>query len=254
MKRLIRPARGFAIAIILVLAFGGAFALYTNEGMSQEQRDEVLIKAIPFVAVFVSIVLAFIFVIVAIALALHGRVPERSYRPIEGLIIAGIVLGVVALFQGWKIFAYEYGFLLLLLSTLAFLIWSHVTPMSTTGSRLMPPLERRAHLIGLVAGGVLWAALAIGLIVDARPAEPYGVRRQVWDLMMTEEERAATAEEAQSEHRTNQAPVFALISLLPGAIVYFATREAVSTTRPDISLPAEEVTTGPVEVSGLRAD
>jgi len=254
MKRLIRPAQRFALAILLVLAFGGAFALYTSEGMSQEQRDEVLIKAIPFVAVFVAIVLAFIFVVVVIALTLHGRVPERSYRPIEGLIVAGIVLGVLALFQGWRIFAYEYGFLLLLFSTLAFMIWSHITPMSIAGSRLMPPLEQRAHVIGLIAGGLLWAVLAIGLILDARPAAPYGVRRQVWEQMMTEEERAETAEAAQSEHRTNQAPVFALISLLPGAIVYFATREAVSTTRPDISLPAEEVTIGPVEVSDLTAD
>lgn len=254
MKRLIQPARRFAIAIILVLAFGGAFALYTNEGMSQEQRDEVLIKAIPFVAVFVSIVLVFIFVIVAIALTLHGRVPERSYRPIERLIIAGIVLGAIALFQGWKIFAYEYGFLLLLLSTLAFMIWSHVTPMSAGSSRLMPPLGQRAHVIGLIAGGLVWAALAVGLITDSYPSEPYGVRQQVWDLMMTEEERAATAEAAQSEHRTNQAPLFALISLLPAAIVYFATREAVSTTRPDVSLAAEGPATESIEISELRAD
>jgi len=254
MKSLIRPARRFTLAIVLVLAFGGAFALYTNEGMSQEQRDEVLIKAIPFVAVFVAIVLAFIFVVVAIAQTLHGRVPERSYRPIEGLIVGGIVLGVLALFQGWRIFAYEYGFLLLLFSTLAFMIWSHITPMSITGSRLMPRLEQRAHVIGLIAGGLLWAVLAIGLILDARPTEPYGVRRQVWELMMTEEERTETAEAARSEHRTSQAPLFALISLLPGAIVYFATREAVSITRSHISLPAEEATISPVEVSELTAD
>jgi len=59
-----------------------------------------LIKAIPFVAVFVSIVLAFIFVIVAIALALHGRVPERSYRPIEGRSSRGLCSASSRCFPG----------------------------------------------------------------------------------------------------------------------------------------------------------
>jgi len=254
MKKLIRPGSRFAIAIAALLAFAGLFSWYSSESMTQAQRDEVLIKAIPFVAVFASVVLAFIFVVTACAILLHGRVPLRSYRPMETLLVTGIVLGVVALFQGWKIFAYEYGFLLLLSSTLAFIIWSHVTPMSLAGSRLIPPLERRAHVIGLIAGIALWAVMAAGLIMDARPTEPYGVRPQVWNLMMTEEERAETAEAARSEHRTAQAPIFVLISLIPGALMYFGVREAASTSRPDLSLPEEEATTGPAEVAKLVAD
>ncbi len=65
----------------------------------------MLIKAIPFVAIFVSIVLVFICLIVIVAVTLEGKVPLRSYRPIEYLLIAGILLGVVGLFQGWKMFA-----------------------------------------------------------------------------------------------------------------------------------------------------
>lgn len=254
MRRVLRVGIRFAIVIAILLAFAGLFSVYARESLTQEQRDEVWIKAIPFVAVFVSIILGFIFVIVAAAILLHGRVPERSYRPIEAAIIGGIVLGALALFQGWRIFAYEYGFLLLLGSTLLFMIWSHITPMSAAVSRKVPPLERRAHLIGLVAGAAVWAVVMVILSLDAQPVEPYGVRRQIWDLMMDEAQREATAEAARTLYLQNQLPAFALISLLPAAVVYFGVREAVSRTRPDISAPAEQVTTGPAPVAELRGD
>jgi hypothetical protein len=46
----------------------------------------------------------------------------------ERVIIGGIVLGVVCMFQPWVFVGYKYGFLLVLFSTLAFIVWSHVTP------------------------------------------------------------------------------------------------------------------------------
>ena len=55
-RRLIRIVTRFAIAIAIILAFGGLFKLYTDAQLSAEQQNEVLIKAIPFVAVFVSII------------------------------------------------------------------------------------------------------------------------------------------------------------------------------------------------------
>lgn len=252
MRKVIRVGIRFAIVIALLLAFAGLFSAYASGSLSQEQQDRVVIKAIPFVAVFVSIILGFVFIIVATARLLHGRVPERSYRPIEAALIGGIVLGALALFQGWRIFAYEYGFLLLLGSTLVFMIWSHVTPMSAAVSRRVPPLERRAHLIGLAVGAVVWAVVMVILSLDAQPVEPYGARRQIWDLMMDDAQRAAAEEAAWSLYRQNQLPVFALISLLPAAVAYFGLREVASDTRPDISAPAEQVTTGPAPVAELR--
>ena len=52
-------------------------------------------------------------------------------------IISGIVVGAVGMFQPWLFRAYTLGFLLLLFSTLAFIVWSHVRPAP-------PPLEQAA--------------------------------------------------------------------------------------------------------------
>lgn len=250
-QRLIRPAIRFGIAIGLILAFALAFKLITDEALSQEQRDEVLIRAIPFVAIFVSIILAYIYLIVALAITLNGKVPQRSYRPMEGLIIAGILLGVVALFQGWKMFVYEYGFLLLLGSAVAFIAWSHVLPMSARVSERLLPLPRRAHIIGLIAGGLVWAVLAGALIIDVKPQEPYEFRQQVWDLMMDDAEREAAREDANNEYLFNRIPVFVLLSLLPGALVYFGARELAAPGHPAEDVPEVPPTTGPAPVSEL---
>jgi len=214
-RRLTRTLVRFVIAIAIILAFGGLFKLYTDAQLSAERQDEVLIKAIPFVAVFVSIVLAFVCVIVLTAITFNGRVPERSYRPIEAIIIAGILLGVVGLFQGWKLFAYEYGFLLLLFSVLAFMVWSHFEPMPARASRAMA-------LAALIAWGV-FAAL---LIPSSRPQEPYGFGKTLWDFK-DDAEKAQIKEDAEDEYRTAKAPLLALVSLLPAGLVYFAVRELV---------------------------
>jgi hypothetical protein len=47
---------------------------------------------------------------------------------IEGVLIAGILLGVVGLFQGWSLAGYGIGFHVLLVSVLSYVMWSHVTP------------------------------------------------------------------------------------------------------------------------------
>jgi hypothetical protein len=219
---------GFALVIAIILAFGGLFHLYTVEVLSQDKQDEVLIKAIPFVAVFVSIVLAFVYVIVSAATLLGGKVPQRTYRPIEGIIIAGILLGVVGLFQGWKLFTYEYGFLLLLISLLAFMVWSHVAPLPLGQSKALPPLSRSAHRAGLIAGFVIWIAVAILGSLAVKPSEPYGISPQIWNRMMDDEERQATADEAEDEYIQVKIPIMALFALMPAGLVYLAVRELVN--------------------------
>ena len=230
-RTLIRTLRGFVIAIVIVLAFGQLFSLYTDSQLSQEKQDEVLIKAIPFVAVFVSIVLAFACVIVLVAIGLGGRVPQRTYRPIEMLFIGGILWGVVGLFQGWKLFAYEYGFLLLLVSLLSFMVWSHMSPKSPGLSRALPPLTRRAHLIAAAAGLIVWAVAAYLLITDVKPAAPYGYSPTVWSYMELEEQQQI-ADDADTEYQNARVPVMALFGLMPAALVYFAVRELVPSQKP----------------------
>ncbi len=51
---------------------------------------------------------------------------RRGYRIVEYSIIAAMLLGTIGMFQPWQIELYHYGFLLLLFSTLAFIIISHI--------------------------------------------------------------------------------------------------------------------------------
>jgi hypothetical protein len=53
------------------------------------------------------------------------------YQLIERIIIASIVLGIFFMFQPWVFVLFRYGFYLLTLATLAFIVWSHVAPMQS---------------------------------------------------------------------------------------------------------------------------
>lgn len=240
-----RTLRGFAIAIVAMLAFAALFSLYTGT-LSQARQDEVFMKAIPFVAIFVSIILAFICLIVITAIVLNGKIPLRTYRPIEYLIIVGILLGVLGLFQGWKLFVYQNGFLLLLAAVLLFMIWSHITPMPPGRSKRQPPFVHQAQITGLAAGVIVWVACAAYISVSIEPKAPYGNAQRIWDMMMDDEERAAVEDEFQDEYTFNRIPVAVLISLLPGAVVFFGARElADARLNPNRVAPLEGPLTGP---------
>ena len=81
-----------------------------------------------FITGFVLLVLGFGFFISYVSRRLNGKISPQLYSVIEAILIAGILLGVVGLFQPWTIQAYGIGFHLLLVSVLAFTVWSHVTP------------------------------------------------------------------------------------------------------------------------------
>ncbi len=51
---------------------------------------------------------------------------RRTYRIVEYGVIGAMVLGFLGMFQPWQIELYHYGFLLLLFSTLVFIIVSHI--------------------------------------------------------------------------------------------------------------------------------
>ena len=115
------------IAVLLVLGF--LAGQYINSTMTEEQlADNVFINAVPFVLIFVAIILGFIAVIVVVASMLDDNISTRAHRIIEQILIVGIVLGVVGMFQPWLFEGYKYGFVLLLISTLSFILWSHITP------------------------------------------------------------------------------------------------------------------------------
>lgn len=117
------------IAVVVLLILGAVAGPVIRSLATPEQiRDNVLLSAIPFILIFAAIVLAFIAVIAFVASLLNHNVPGSVYRSIETALIAGIVLGVVGMFQPWLHSLYKYGFLLLLVSTLGFILWSHIVP------------------------------------------------------------------------------------------------------------------------------
>ncbi|MBV7330957.1 hypothetical protein KFU94_22500 [Chloroflexi bacterium TSY] len=89
------------------------------------------IQAILFIVGFLCVLGVFIYFIRRVSARLDNKIDPRTYTLVERLIIAGIIIGIVAMFQPWIFVGYKYGFLLLLFSTLSFIVWSHVTPALT---------------------------------------------------------------------------------------------------------------------------
>jgi H+/Cl- antiporter ClcA len=116
-----------ASAICIVLGII-AEPLIKSNATEEQLIDNVLLNAIPFILIFVGIIVAFIGVIIVIAFALNEKISRRIYRIIERVIIVGIVLGILGMFQPWIFEFYRAGFILLLISTIAFIVWSHVSP------------------------------------------------------------------------------------------------------------------------------
>jgi hypothetical protein len=54
----------------------------------------------------------------------------RTYRQIERLIIAAMLLSIVAMFQPLRLELYSIGFHVLLVSTIIFTVFSHFQPKS----------------------------------------------------------------------------------------------------------------------------
>lgn len=85
-------------------------------------------QAILFVIGFLAVLFAYIGLMVYVVKRLNHTIARDRYRQIERIVIGGVVLGVVGMFQPWIFAAYKYGFLLVLVSTLTFIIWNHITP------------------------------------------------------------------------------------------------------------------------------
>lgn len=120
---------GVPIAAVIMFILGFVAqpvieALATEEQMA----SNVLLSAIPFILVFIGIILTYMTIIWLIATALNHNISPRTYRVIEMILIGGIVVGALGMFQPWTMSFFKPGFLILLLSTLSFILWSHITP------------------------------------------------------------------------------------------------------------------------------
>jgi hypothetical protein len=88
----------------------------------------VLLSAIPFILIFLAILLTFITLIWLVASMLNDNIPQRVYRIVEAIVIGGIVLGILMMIQPFLFGLYSPGFLLLFVSVLSFIAWSHIRP------------------------------------------------------------------------------------------------------------------------------
>ena len=126
--RSVVPVKLLIVAAVLLVLGLVAGPVIQALATPQQLGENVLLNAIPFILIFVAILLTFIALIVVVARLLNGRISASIHRPIELLLIAGIVLGVIALFQPWTYVLYGIGFHVLLVSVLGFTLWSHIVP------------------------------------------------------------------------------------------------------------------------------
>jgi ABC-type transport system involved in cytochrome c biogenesis permease subunit len=124
-----RVPRGLIIAIVVCLAIGLIAIPVVNNTFTQEElAKNVLLAAIPFLFIFVSILLTYITLIVIVATMLNNNIPVRTFERVEKIVIAFVLLGIIGMFQSWFFKAYTLGFILLLFSLLTYILWSHIMP------------------------------------------------------------------------------------------------------------------------------
>lgn len=122
---------------ILLWALGAALIPVVDSVDPKTKADNVILNGIPFILLFIGIIVAFIDSIIFAATKWNNKISHRTYSIIERSLIGGIVFGVVGMFQPFTIYWYTLGFIVLLLSTLGYIFWSHIIP------RL--PIELAAH-------------------------------------------------------------------------------------------------------------
>jgi hypothetical protein len=115
------------VAVLLWVV--GAAANPVVEGLDPKLKaDNVIINGIPFILIVVGIIVAFVAFIIFMATRLNNNISDKTYRPIERMLIAGILLGVIGMFQPFTVWLYTIGFILLLVSTFGYIFWSHIVP------------------------------------------------------------------------------------------------------------------------------
>jgi len=128
-ERIITPLpKALPIIAVILLLLGVILSPFISQIFAEEQLNKnPLLSGIPFLLVFSSIILFFMSFTWWVSNRLNFRVSDKAYNLIEKIFIGGIVLGIIMMFQPWVFVLFRYGFYLLLISTLAFIVWSHVT-------------------------------------------------------------------------------------------------------------------------------
>ncbi len=117
------------VIVIILLALGWfTIPLATPVLAKGEPPPNVIVTLVPFIFFLFGIILALITLIIFLATVLNHRVAESVYRPITIVLVAGVFIGVLGMIQPWQIVLFKFGFLLLFICTLGYIIWSHIVP------------------------------------------------------------------------------------------------------------------------------
>ena len=124
-----RVPLGLPISVAILLILGSiAGPLIRSNFTEKERAANVFLEAIPFILIFVAIILTFITLISLVASVLNDHIARQTHQMVERIIMFGIVGGVIGMFQPWWFLVYKYSFMFLLVSTLSFILWSHIRP------------------------------------------------------------------------------------------------------------------------------
>lgn len=230
MSRYVGPVKWLGGIAVVLFVLAALFNSVAPGLVSETTRSSVLFQAIPFFMAFVGILLIFVLLIVLVALRFNGKIPARTYRGIENLTIAGILFGTICLFNPWSFVPYRYGFLLLLVATLGFILWSHVAPPRIEFDADVPPLTRQQISAGLAVGLVVLVVLTLAAISVNGPKEPYGLRERVWNSYAPERQ-AEVADAAIQQFNTVEMPFLLIFNLFPAALAFMVVRELVGSAR-----------------------
>lgn len=128
-ERIITPLpKALPISGVICLVLGIVMIPMVPQVFTEQQLSKnAILSGIPFILVFAAIIIFFMSFIWFLSNKLNFRVSDKAYNIIEKITIAGIVVGIVFMFQPWVFVLFRYGFYLLLVSTLAFIVWSHIT-------------------------------------------------------------------------------------------------------------------------------
>jgi hypothetical protein len=125
----IKPPFAIPLISILLVVFGVLYGRYILVTIPVEtQINNVILTAIPFICYFVAILLVYIFLINIFSQRLNHRISKKIYTPIFFVIIAGIVGGILMMLQPYAIILFKASFMVVLISLLLFIFWSHIIP------------------------------------------------------------------------------------------------------------------------------
>ena len=229
-QKYIPPIKYLGGAIIIILTLGWGVYPLASSSFSEDLNDEVLVSSIPFITIFISILLGYILLIFIFIIRFNHKIPRRTYQGIDRIIIAGIIIGTIMLFQPIRLVGFQYGFSWLLISTLLYTMWSRIKPLNAMREQELTPFRPRAQVIGAIMGGIVAVLIIVSFVIMVRPEAPYNYSDRQWERGLREEQRIEIIAEAESTYRNFTIPYFIFMSLIPASFVFFVTREIIAST------------------------